>query len=274
MKYNIPTFDEYQRLDEDLKSKLAAGVGGLMMAGALNAANPSDGDPDGSTGPKYNNVEQFVDTLPTNYTSRDLNNYKNTRGKINAYNKYQKYEREHKMNTPAPYYNRDHQKIELASIDYSYYIYKANAEDFFFNWTDNNFTNLTWEGTNDGSASTDFMKRRRSITIDMEKAFKAAYDRYINGTYDVNDANLNFKIVRQGNKAVLLNDPLKIALKTDNLDELMNNLSKYYYLTPVGDSGKNGNDNIFNSKKDNVEWFNISPKPNVKNWKNNKTYIF
>jgi hypothetical protein len=38
----------------------------------------------------------------------------------------------------------------------------------------------------------------------------------------------------------------------------MSKLTQYYDVTPIGDSS---GDEVFKDKGDNVEWFNISPKP-------------
>ncbi len=233
MKENhVLSFEEYEQLDEGLKSGIAKAVAGVALAAGLN------GEAVAGEEPVYKSADHKADTIGTTYTPRDIRKYQGERA-FADYNQYRKYEADKTKNTPVPYYDRRSKELGLATVYTGHYQKKFN-EDFFFDMSENNYTSLGL-----GFAS---------------KPLMDAYERCRNGRSDIDDATLNFKIIRRaGTKsAVALNDKLGIAVTIKNIDQFMPKLTQYYDVTPIGDSY---GDEVFKDKGDNVEWFNISPKP-------------
>ena len=235
----VLSYEEYEKLDEGIKSSIAKAAAGTMLAAGLAGSAEAGEDPD------YKHADHKVDTIGNTYNVNQLKKYSDERA-FDSYKEFQKYQNKHTHHV-IPYYSfKDKDWETIDSYDGRYQ--RRYGEDFFFDLSGNDYTNF-------GVGFAD-------------RALAAAHERAINGKTDVDDPILNFKIIRRpGTKAaVAINDKLKLVVDIKNLDDFMRRLADAYDVTPIGDSyEKNGDDSgIFSGKNDNVEWFNISPKPHVK----------
>ena len=238
----VLSYEEYEKLDEGIKSSIAKAAAGAMLAAGLGGNAMAGDDPDG---PNYNHADHKVDTIGNTYNVNQLRKYNDERA-FSSYKDFKKYQDKH-THKLIPYYSFKDKEMEFLDA-YNGHYQRRYQESFFFDLSGDDYTSF-------GVGFAD-------------QALAAAHKRAHEGKTDIDDPILNFKILRRpGTKtAIALNDKLKLAVDIKDLDKFMKRLADTYIVTPIGDSyDKNGDDSkIFSDKKDNVEWFNISPKPHAR----------
>lgn len=245
---HIPSFEEFVQgqeeveITEGFKSKLAGTLGGALLAGGLNASptdNPGDED-------KYNfnKTEQYVDTIPSSYTSKQIDKYKQERA-FNSYKDVSNYEKEHTHSVPFPVWDKRNKNIRLGNIYTGHYNITGDADEFFDN---------------------DDLLYIYSKNQNVNAKIGELQDKVKNNKVDFDDPYFSFKIIKRGPKnkdGYIVNDALGIKLTVRDVDKFLQDITNKYTVTKAGDTKKKKDDELFQNK-DMTEWFNIVPKGSVR----------